>query len=701
MAKFQPIKCTKAQMDAKAKAEGQIFFCTDTHDIYIDTNSTTRIEIAGEANNVISLGNKTVTASGTTANNISDEIDKNGISMNQSYNDANTPIQYGNIINVKGAGAGQLLLGWSGTDSQTAAVFYRSHRDTTTGGWGPWKQLAFTDSSITGNAATATKATQDSAGQQINTTYIKGLSASGNKLTYTKGNGTTGNLTLPSGITEEEVNTKINALKYGTSTSNGYSVTSNSGNATISIENNKIKLVTSVSNGKSFNVILIADHNIATGALKISNSRNSLNGPLSGFSLYIGDEYIDSYETGYSGHTIINSTEIPTGTQIKFSFNYAGSSEYCDLYIEGLYTGGSAATQYLPINNTQSYTPTEDYHPATKQYVDGMISPQVCTPATLTNISTDYKFVLNEKGYFVNNNAKKSANNSYVLGRVKFYAKNPGTILLSYRCYAESTYDYGIFGQLDQALSESNTDDGSSESTKVLLSCKGAQSTEYKTISYNITTSGEHFFDVKYRKDSSTDSGDDTFQFQLMSSNVIGSIISEEDLSYIKKLSLSGTTITCTKGDGTTENITLPSGGSDVDKNWTRIALKTDCLKNLFESTDYTEYRSMYISVDSSKAYHEVYINIELKELQGDSEIIPEYTFQYKIDKSLPLPANAGLTIPLYKTTKTKSELIGILKIYAVFQTSTANLVNIRGELIAYNYSFPTDVINTIRVYAR
>ena len=50
-------------------------------------------------------------------------------------------------------------------------------------------------SSCTGNAATATKATQDSAGQQINTTYIKGLSISGKTITYTKGNGTTGTIT--------------------------------------------------------------------------------------------------------------------------------------------------------------------------------------------------------------------------------------------------------------------------------------------------------------------------------------------------------------------------------------------------------------------------------------------------------------------------------------------------------------------------
>lgn len=49
---------------------------------------------------------------------------------------------------------------------------------------------------ITGNA---NNATNDSAGQQINTTYIKGLSISGNTITYTKGNGGTGSITVPTG----------------------------------------------------------------------------------------------------------------------------------------------------------------------------------------------------------------------------------------------------------------------------------------------------------------------------------------------------------------------------------------------------------------------------------------------------------------------------------------------------------------------
>lgn len=45
--------------------------------------------------------------------------------------------------------------------------------------------------STNGNAASATKATQDSAGQQISTTYVKSVTASGRTVTVTKGDGKT------------------------------------------------------------------------------------------------------------------------------------------------------------------------------------------------------------------------------------------------------------------------------------------------------------------------------------------------------------------------------------------------------------------------------------------------------------------------------------------------------------------------------
>jgi hypothetical protein len=57
-------------------------------------------------------------------------------------------------------------------------------------------KLADSAKECSGNSASATKATQDSAGQQINTTYIKSISVSENTLTCTKGDGTTFTITI-------------------------------------------------------------------------------------------------------------------------------------------------------------------------------------------------------------------------------------------------------------------------------------------------------------------------------------------------------------------------------------------------------------------------------------------------------------------------------------------------------------------------
>lgn len=65
------------------------------------------------------------------------------------------------------------------------------------------------------SATKADKATQDSAGQQINTTYIKSLSVNGRTITYTKGDGSTGT------ITTQDTNTTYSKLSQFTNDS-GY-----------------------------------------------------------------------------------------------------------------------------------------------------------------------------------------------------------------------------------------------------------------------------------------------------------------------------------------------------------------------------------------------------------------------------------------------------------------------------------------------
>ena len=70
--------------------------------------------------------------------------------MTENYNDTNTPVDYGNIINVAGTGTSQIFCEWSGSDNTTGGMFYRSHRDTATGGWGGWRRIWLQGDSVTG-----------------------------------------------------------------------------------------------------------------------------------------------------------------------------------------------------------------------------------------------------------------------------------------------------------------------------------------------------------------------------------------------------------------------------------------------------------------------------------------------------------------------------------------------------------------------
>lgn len=119
------------------------------------------------------LGNYTATASGTTANSPTTGLPRtSGVSMTQVYNNG-YPTSYGNVLNVAGSGTGQLLLGWSGNDNTTEHLWYRSHRDTSTGGWGTWQKVAYvsdlTWSNISGKPDVATKADVSSAQSTANT----------------------------------------------------------------------------------------------------------------------------------------------------------------------------------------------------------------------------------------------------------------------------------------------------------------------------------------------------------------------------------------------------------------------------------------------------------------------------------------------------------------------------------------------------
>lgn len=72
-------------------------------------------------------------------------------------------------------------------------IWTRSY-STANSAWSTWTALVRPTDTIA-KATNATKATQDSAGQTINTTYVKSVTASGRTVTVTKGNDTTSTFT--------------------------------------------------------------------------------------------------------------------------------------------------------------------------------------------------------------------------------------------------------------------------------------------------------------------------------------------------------------------------------------------------------------------------------------------------------------------------------------------------------------------------
>ncbi|EBH8904451.1 phage tail protein, partial [Salmonella enterica subsp. enterica serovar 6,7:b:-] len=64
----------------------------------------------------------------------------NGLIMGEVYNNG-YPTQYGNVLRLTGTGAGEILIGWSGTNGAPAPAYIRSHRDTADAEWSEWAML--------------------------------------------------------------------------------------------------------------------------------------------------------------------------------------------------------------------------------------------------------------------------------------------------------------------------------------------------------------------------------------------------------------------------------------------------------------------------------------------------------------------------------------------------------------------------------
>lgn len=254
----------------------------------------------------------------------------------------------------------------------------------------------------------------------------------------------------------------------------------------------------------------------------------------SGALYFKSDWWMDSYVNVFHGNEI---NLIPKWQYITVSISPGGIVE--SVRTNNWETHNNVGNVVSSLNvlgktNEVEYTPTKDYHPATKLYVDNEIDvvaqniylPQelvdkgfdyhtgetIEVSTTVENISTDYGFALNDAGYYESNNQKKGS--TWALCKIVFNAPQACILTIPYISSGESNYDYGIFGQVDVELANDVTDDGATDSVKVKLNCKGQASTEVKEITYDMPA-GEHFIEIKYRKDGGGDQGNDSLQFKI------------------------------------------------------------------------------------------------------------------------------------------------------------------------------------------
>lgn len=144
---------------------------------------------------------------------------------------------------------------------------------------------------------------------------------------------------------------------------------------------------------------------------------------------------------------------------------------------------------------------------AVKQSSDTPVDTSSWSVADISGAT--YKFALNSNGYYESNN--KGVDNSAAVCRVNIHAAKACTVTFKCINYAESNYDFGLLGVIDKELNTGYSD----TSTNVQKSFKGSSKSSVQTYAYTNVAAGDHFIDVKYRKDSSQSSNNDSLQFTV------------------------------------------------------------------------------------------------------------------------------------------------------------------------------------------
>ena len=120
-----------------------------------------------------------------------------------------------------------------------------------------------------------------------------------------------------------------------------------------------------------------------------------------------------------------------------------------------------------------------------------------------------YGFYLNNNGYYESNNKKVSS--SFAMCKVNITAGKACKMYVDCINYAESSWDYGMLSKINTTLSAHYDADSSSYLQK---NFSGLQSSYVQTVTYDIPAGNSYIY-IKYKKDGSVDSNNDSLQFKI------------------------------------------------------------------------------------------------------------------------------------------------------------------------------------------
>lgn len=144
--------------------------------------------------------------------------------------------------------------------------------------------------------------------------------------------------------------------------------------------------------------------------------------------------------------------------------------------------------------------------------ISGQLVSHGTNPTYSVSARTTSGFSVNQNGYYESRN--KGVASSAAVCRVTFSLPVRCLVTFDFINYAQQGQDYGIFGAIDSAL---GTTSAVTNDTGATLICSAAtyNTPNVQTLTYEIP-SGSHYVDIKYRKNNTTNSNNDTLQFKIV-----------------------------------------------------------------------------------------------------------------------------------------------------------------------------------------